>query len=145
MRLVLSTLKDFEKISGQLVNKNKSYFAMSNKTSLVTINRMKAITGMKYQKFPIKYLGCPLTKGRKKIEFYSDIVNKVIGRIRGWHTKLLSTGGRAILIKHVLLALPIYLLAAVNPPKGTIELIEKFVGRFFWFGQESGGKYHCAA
>ncbi|OIT30843.1 putative ribonuclease h protein, partial [Nicotiana attenuata] len=95
--------------------------------------------------FPIKYLRCPPTIGRKKIEFYSDIVNKIIGRIRGWHTKLLSTGGRAILIRHVLLALPIHLLAAVNPPKGTIELIEKFVARFFWSGKDSGGKYHWAA
>ncbi|XP_075107186.1 uncharacterized protein LOC142180150 [Nicotiana tabacum] len=145
MRLVLSTLTEYEKISRQLINKNKSCFAMSTKTNLVTINRMKAITGMKYQKFPIKYLGCPLTTGRNKIEFYSDIVNKVIGRIRGWHTKLLSTGGRAILIRHVLLALPIHLLAAMNPPKGTLELIEKFVAKFFWSGQDSGGKYYWAA
>nr|XP_009598929.1 uncharacterized protein LOC104094661 [Nicotiana tomentosiformis] len=140
MRLILSTLTDYEKIFRKLINKNKSSFAMSTKTNLVTINRMKAITGMKYQKFPIKYLGCPLTTGRKKIKFYSDIVNKVIGIIRGWHTKLLSTEGRAILIRHVLLALPIHLLAAVNPPKGTLELIEKFVARFFWSGQDSGGK-----
>ena len=63
---------------------------------------------------------------------------KVVGRIRGWHTKLLSIGGRAILIRHVLLALPIHLLAAINPPKRTLELIEKLVARVFWASQDNG-------
>jgi len=88
MWMVLNTLATYEKISGQLIiNKNKSCFSMNSKTKLVTINMMKRIIGMRYQQFPIKYLGCPLTTGRKKIELYSDIVNKVVGRIRGWHTK----------------------------------------------------------
>ncbi|XP_075092109.1 uncharacterized protein LOC142172402 [Nicotiana tabacum] len=142
MRLVLNTLTEYEKISGQLINKNKNCFAMSTKTNLVNINRMKAIIGTKYQKLPIKYLGSPLTTGREKITFYSDIVNKVFGRTRGWHTKLLSSRGTTILIRHVLLDLRIHLLALVNPPKQTLELKEKFVARFFWSGQDSGGKYH---
>lgn len=46
------------------------------------------------------------------------------------------------MIRHVLLALPVHLLSATNPPMGTIELIEKYITRFFWSGQESRGKYH---
>lgn len=46
------------------------------------------------------------------------------------------------MIRHVLLAFPIHLLATTNPPKGTLELIKKYVARFFWSGQNTGGKYH---
>ncbi|KAH0720010.1 hypothetical protein KY284_005040 [Solanum tuberosum] len=118
---------------------------MSPNTKQVVINRMSRITRMRYQKFPIKYLGCPLTTGKKKIKYYSDIVNNIIGKIRGWHTRLISMGGRAILIKHVLIALPVHLLIVANPPKGTLDLIEKFVARFFWSGQENAEKYHWAS
>lgn len=78
---------------------------------------------MNHQLFPIKYLGCPLITGRKKIFYFSGMVDKVIGRIRGWHTNILSTGGRVVLIRHVLLALPIHVLAVVNPSKGTLDTI----------------------
>ncbi|KAH0716616.1 hypothetical protein KY290_012894 [Solanum tuberosum] len=95
MRMVLNTLATYEKILGQLINKNKSCFLMSTKTKLVTINKMKRITGMRYQQFPIKYLGCPLTTGRKKIELYSDIVNKVVKimviKITGQHGRAFAT------------------------------------------------------
>lgn len=80
-----------------------------------------------------------LITGKKNISYYSDIVNKVINRIKGWHTKFLFTRGRATLIRHVLLAIPIHLLSAVNPTKGTMELIEKCIARFFWSGQDTGG------
>ncbi|KAG5596871.1 hypothetical protein H5410_038103 [Solanum commersonii] len=101
-------------------------------TSLNTITRMKRLTGMVYHKFPIKYLGCPLITGKKKISYYNDIVKKVTSKIKGWHSKLLSLGGKAILIRHVLLALPTHLLSVVDPPKGTFEIIEKCLARFFW-------------
>lgn len=97
---------------------------------------------MNHQYFSIKYLGCPLITERKKICYYSDIVNKIINKIRGWQIKFLSTGGRDILIRNVLLALPVHLLAATNPPKGTINIIEKYIARFFWSGNDTGGKYH---
>lgn len=66
-----------------------------------------------------------------KIKYYSDIVNKVVARIKGWHTKLVFIGRRAILMRHVLFFLPMHLLAAINISKRTLELIEKLVARFF--------------
>ncbi|OIT37319.1 putative ribonuclease h protein [Nicotiana attenuata] len=97
---------------------------------------------MRYDHFPMKYLGCPLHSGRKKLSFYSDMVTKVVNRIRGWHLKFLSFGGRATLIRHVLRASNIHTLAAVDSPKGTIDTIEKYITRFFWSGTNEVGKHH---
>ncbi|KAH0769685.1 hypothetical protein KY290_013666 [Solanum tuberosum] len=76
------------------------------------------------------------------ISYYNDIVKKVTSKIRGCHSKLLSPGGRAILIRHVLLTLPTHLLSVVVPPKGTFEIIEKCLARFFWSGQDTRNKHH---
>ncbi|XP_070018325.1 uncharacterized protein [Nicotiana sylvestris] len=59
------------------------------------------------------------------------------------HLKFLSAGGRAVLIRYVLQAINIHTLAAVHPPKGTLEQIQKFVVRFFLLGNETGDKHHC--
>ncbi|XP_049391560.1 uncharacterized protein LOC125855975 [Solanum stenotomum] len=145
LEMMLKTLKVYEEVSGQLLNKEKSCFAVANNSKAATINKLKNITGMKHQLFPIRYLGCPLITGKKKISHNSVMVSKIIDKIRGWHTKFLSTSGRAILIRHVLLAMPIHLFAATTPPKGTIELIEKYIIRFFWTRQDTRGKYHWAS
>ncbi|KAG5631328.1 hypothetical protein H5410_003045 [Solanum commersonii] len=42
--------------------------------------------------------------------FILTLLTKFCVEITGWQTKLLSNGGRAILVKHVLQSLPIYLL-----------------------------------
>ncbi|KAG5607179.1 hypothetical protein H5410_028671, partial [Solanum commersonii] len=142
LEVILRVLKTYEAVSEQLMNKDKSCFTVSANTNTITINRIKRITSMNHEQFPIKYLGCPLFTWKKKISHYSDIVNKIINKIRGWYTKLLSMGGRVILMKHFLLVFLVHLLSTTNPLMGTIELIEKYITRFFWYGQESRGKYH---
>ncbi|KAH0769665.1 hypothetical protein KY290_013646 [Solanum tuberosum] len=133
IQLIIDTLSWYEKILGQLINKNKRSFSLKSKVILSVINRTK------------RYMECPLITGKKKLTYYSDIVNKVTSKVRGWHTKFLSTGGRATLIRHVFMAITTHILSAINPPKGTLELIEKIIARFFWFGNEAGGKHHWIA
>lgn len=70
------------------------------------------------------------------------MVTKVINKIKGWHLKILSTGGRVVLNRHVLSALNIHTQATVHPLKGTIDMIEKYIARFFWTSNEVGGKHH---
>ena len=97
-----------------------------------TKERIKRLTGFKEKQGPITYLGCPLFGGRPKNVYFSDLINKVVSRITGWQTKQLSYGGRAVLAKHVLQALPIHLLSAVTPPKSIIRQIQMIIGDLFW-------------
>lgn len=94
LRLVMDTLNKYEKISGQNINKGKSCYMLKVGASLSAITRANLITGMHFKEFPIEYLGCPLFVGRLKISYYSDLINKVTSRAKGWQTKLLSTGGK---------------------------------------------------
>lgn len=54
-----------------------------------------------------------------------------------WHSKLLTYGGRYILICSILQSMPIYLMSAMNPPKGVINILHKIMAKFFW--RKSGG------
>ncbi|OIT07511.1 hypothetical protein A4A49_63138, partial [Nicotiana attenuata] len=123
LQLTLKTLTKYDKVPANWLTKAKV-------ASLCLLGQHKVpslefvILGLRYDHFLMKYLGCPLHPGRKKLAFYSDMVSKVINMIMGWHLKFLSFGGRATLVRHVLLALNIHMLAAIHPPKGTIDMIE---------------------
>ena len=98
----MNTLKEHENTSGQLINGEKSNFVLHSNAFNSTRDRIKRLTGFKQMQGPITYLGCPLFVGTPRNIYFSDLVNKVFGRITGWKTKQLSYGGKTVLIDHVL-------------------------------------------
>ncbi|KAK4706801.1 hypothetical protein R3W88_033633 [Solanum pinnatisectum] len=141
----MQTLNDYEETSGQLVNKDKSHFMIHSSTFNNTRNRIKKATGYRQKEGIITYLGCPLFVGRPRIIYFSDLINKVLTRITGWQTKILSYGGKAILIKHVLQSLPIHLLSAVTPPVTVLKQIQGIIADFFWGWRNDKKKYHWSS
>ncbi|XP_075103503.1 uncharacterized protein LOC142178076 [Nicotiana tabacum] len=132
IKLVMKQVRLQEKSSGQQVNQEKSFFCTASNTSISRIDRMIYNSSFKHKQFPFTYIGVPLYVGRKKLEFFNDLLTKITKRINGWLNKLLSCGGKVTLIKHVLQAIPSYTLAAMDPPKGTFKLIEMHFASFFW-------------
>ncbi|XP_075084712.1 uncharacterized protein LOC142167967 [Nicotiana tabacum] len=145
LKLVMHQLQNYEKCSGQLINTGKSCFLVDPKASNIAIQRIKEVTGYRNSNFPITYLRCPLYVGRKRISHFSEIVSKHVKRTTGWQGKLLSVGGRATLIKHVLQSQPIYLLSALEPPKTVLKQLETYMARFFWGSDEGKQKYHWSS
>ncbi|KAK4719902.1 hypothetical protein R3W88_018240 [Solanum pinnatisectum] len=62
---MMVVLRDYERISGQMVNKSMSSFYLHDKTPLIVAIRMRRLTGIKQGNFPFTYLGCPVYYGRK--------------------------------------------------------------------------------
>ncbi|XP_060182595.1 uncharacterized protein LOC132612322 [Lycium barbarum] len=143
--LLMQTLSKYESISGQQINKDKSVLAVAPNAQPEEVNRVMRITGINHKQFPIKYLGCPLYVGRKKISIFSEMIQKVVSKISGCQTKFLSTGGKVVLIKNVQMAIHTHLLAAIHPPKGVVVQIEKMLARFLWSGTIDKRKCHWAA
>ena len=48
-----------------------------------------------------KYLGLPSIIGKSKIEVFAEIKERVRRKLSGWKEKIISIGGREILIKAV--------------------------------------------
>ena len=112
------------------------------KTPQDIIDRVKTITGFSYKESPITYLGCPLYIGVQKIIYFTGMVSKVISKIKGWQSKMLSYGGRVTLVKSVLQSLPIHTLAAISPTKTTLKQIQSLTADFFWGWDNDKRKYH---
>ncbi len=74
-------------------------------------------TGCKVGCLPIRYLGLPLMVGHLRKEDWWPIISRVEKRLEGWQAKLLSMGGRLILVNSVLENIPVYYLSIFKAPK----------------------------
>lgn len=83
------------------------------------------------REFPIYIIGMSHFYGRKKKSHFEELKKKVMKRLSTWQNKLLSFGGRYILISHVLQTMPVYLLSAMNPPAGVINQLHKIYAKFY--------------
>ncbi|KAL0904830.1 hypothetical protein M5K25_026985 [Dendrobium thyrsiflorum] len=73
------------------------------------------ICGFNSNNLPIKYLGTPLYKGRKKNQLFDEIFTACQKKISSWYSNFLSFGGRLVLIKSVLNSIPIFILHTLHP------------------------------
>lgn len=84
----------------------------------------------------------PLTKEPSKGDF-QPLLDKVASRLASWQVVLLSQGGRLVLTKSVLIAMPIYHLMALNPLAWVLKQIDKCRRAFLWKGSESVSGGSC--
>ena len=80
----------------------------------------------------IKSLGLSLREGRLCNRDWQPVITKIEARLGGWQARLLSCGGRLVLLQSLLAAIPIYFLAIFRIPEGVRRQIESITRRFFW-------------
>ncbi|KAL0906957.1 hypothetical protein M5K25_025491 [Dendrobium thyrsiflorum] len=119
----------FELVSGLALNKQKCSFIPAKKVPLSRIRDIKSLTGFSQGFLPLKYLGVPLFKGRKKSFLFDDLISSLQKRFLYWDSNFLSFGGRLTLIKSVLYSIPLF----------AIGLIGSLIG-FFWKGASNNSK-----
>ena len=71
-----------------------------------------------------------------------ELCKSVVHKILSWKHRILSPGGRVVLLKHVLSSMPIHLLAAATPPKGVLWELERSMAAFLWGESEHGPRFH---
>nr|XP_027066533.1 uncharacterized protein LOC113692333 [Coffea arabica] len=142
LRRVMRVLEAYQRSSGQMLNAHKSGYLVHPSLSVARRRVIERITGFSRQVFPTRYLGFPLYIGRCKTSFFAEVCQKVMGKILSWKSKFLSSGGRLILIKHVLSAIPVHLLSAAVMPKAVFRIIERACANFLWGSSDEGFRYH---
>ena len=65
-------------------------------------------------------------------------------RLNSWKGKLLSLGGRLVLINSVLTNMVLYMISFFQLPKGVLKRLDYFRSRFFWQGDSEKKKYRLA-
>ncbi|XP_027169610.1 uncharacterized protein LOC113769353 [Coffea eugenioides] len=106
-----------------------------------------------------KYLGLPMTIGRTKNLVFGNIKCKVNSKLQRWKQKLLSQGGKevlvkavimampsyAVLVKAVIMAMPSYAMSCFRLPKGLCKDISRKVANFWWRSEDNRRKVHWAS
>ena len=85
-------------------------------------------------------MGLPSIIGKSKKEIFAEIKEKVGKKLSGWKEKLLSGGGREVLIKAVAQAIPTYTMSYFQLPKGLCDEIEGLMRRFWWGQRQKESK-----
>ncbi|WVZ83882.1 LOW QUALITY PROTEIN: hypothetical protein U9M48_030978 [Paspalum notatum var. saurae] len=107
-------------------------------------SRYSPLFGCKLGALPFRYLGIPMqvrklsNNDRKAVE---DCFEK---RLSGWKGKLLSTGGRLVLINSVLSNLPMFMLSFFKVPCGVLKKMDYYRSRFYWQNEQHKKKYRLA-
>ena len=132
---LIDILRLYEAASGQKINSDKSSVFFSANTPEEKKIETLDILGPMQDSCHSKYLGRPSIIGKSKIEVFAEIKERVGRKLSGWKEKILSIGGREILIKAVAQVVPTYTMSCFQLPKGLCDEIESMM-RKFWWGQE---------
>ena len=87
-----------------------------------------------------KYLGLPLLVGKGKRKAFNRIKDQVGRKIASWKGKLLSNGGREILIKAVAQAMPTYTMSCFKLLKSLRQEMNSMMSNFWWRQKEKERK-----
>ena len=132
---LVEILKLYEAASGQKVNADKSAVNFSHNTTPEARSEVLEILGPMQDTRQGKYLGLPSVIGKSKNQVFAEIKERVGKKLSGWKEKMLSMGGKEILIKAVTQAIPTYTMSCFLLPKGLCEDLEG-MERNFWWGQK---------
>ena len=75
-----------------------------------------------------KYLGLPALVGADRSDCFWHLVDRVRARVSGWKEKLLSLGGKEILIKSIAQAIPVYAMMVFRLPQKIYKGISDSTG-----------------
>lgn len=133
-RTVKNCLKDYEKASGQLINFDKSAITFSKSTPQTNIDMVKACLHIQICHGHDLYLGLPTFSIHSKRLQFGYLRDKVAKQLGCWRNKFFTDGGREILLKSVIQAIPTYAMSCFRIPTSICGEIESLCARFWWGG-----------
>lgn len=80
------------------------------------------------------YFGLPTFAMRSNKVQFSFFRDRVVKRIDRWQAMMFSRGGKEVLIKGILQAIPLYAMSYFRIPNSICEEIDKSLARFWWAG-----------
>jgi hypothetical protein len=142
---IMNVLKEYQRISGQQINLNKSAMTFSPHLHQNIQQAFHNIMPIQITANIDKYLGMPTTMRRARTQDFNFIMDRVWNKLKGWKERNLSFSGRSVLINAVIQAIPTYMMSCFLIPKVICHQIEKAICNFWWGGKEGHYKIHWKA
>jgi hypothetical protein len=140
LKLILSA---FEQLSGLEINFHKSELFCFGE-ALDEVNTYTDLFGCGQGHFPMRYLGILIHYRRLTLAEWKLVEERLQKRLSSWKDKVLSLGGRLILINSVLSNMILHMISFFLLPKGVLHKLDYYRSRFFWLGYSEKKKYRLA-
>jgi len=127
MKLLLCA---FEQLSGLKINFHKSEL-FCYRTTKPNQNEHVQIFGCDLRTFSFRYLGIPMHHRKLMNKDWKHVEERFQKRLNCWGSKMLSVGGRPVLINSVLSSLPMFMLSFFEVPRGVLKKLDYFRSPFF--------------
>jgi hypothetical protein len=131
--------------SGQMVSLSKSSIFFSPNTNVLLRSEICEALHINTEALSDKYLGLLALVGADRSDCFEHFIERIIQRINGWKEKMLSIGGKKILLKAVARAIPVYAMSVFLIPKGVCKRMMDAISRFWWGDDENSNKMHWLA
>ncbi|XP_027103152.1 uncharacterized mitochondrial protein AtMg00310-like [Coffea arabica] len=80
--------------------------------------------------------------GKSKNQAFGYVKSKISNKLQGWKQKLLSSGGKGVLIKVVIMAIPNYTMSCFKLPKSLCKDISSRIAKYWWENGEKENKVY---
>ena len=90
---------------------------------------------------PFRYLGIPMQFRRLKNADWREVEERFQKKLCAWKGKMLSVGGRLVLINSVLSNLSMYMFSFFEVPREVLKKLDFYRSKFFWQCDEHKKKY----
>jgi hypothetical protein len=128
--------------SGQLVSVAKSNIFFSPNTPVEVKVEMCNTLDINTEALYDNYLGLPALVGADQSDCFIHFVERVMQRMKGWMEKLLSIGGKEVLLKAVAQSIPVYAMSVFLLPKNICKKITDVIAQYWWGDNAQGNKMH---
>ena len=125
------------------INLDRSCFLYNNVDEGL-LNRISRTLSLKFEHISLgfKYLGYFIKPMGYLVKDWHWLIKKFEKRFQHWTFRLLSIGGRLVLIKAVLTSMSIYWMALVPIPKSILDKLRILIFSFLWGSTPDNKKYH---
>ena len=131
--------------SGQKISDAKSSIFFSANTEVETKAEVCEALNIMTESISDKYLGLPALVGADRSDCFQYLVDRVRWKTKGWKEKLLSMGGKEVLIKSVAQAVPVFAMMVFKIPKNICKGITDAISQFWWGDEEDHRRMHWKA
>jgi len=128
--------------SGQKVSEAKSSIFFSNNTNVDAKVEVCEALNIMTEALGDKYLGLPAMVGTDRSDCFQHLIDRVNSRINGWKEKLLSLGGKEILIKSIAQAIPVYAMMVFKIPNKICKGITNAISQYWWGDDNNHKRIH---
>lgn len=92
-----------------------------------------------------KYLGLPSLVGADRSDCFRHLIDRIVQRVSGWKEKLLSMGGKEVLIKSIAQAVPTYAMMVFKIPKKICKGMTDAISHYWWGDDDEKRRIHWQA